>query len=1142
MHLNASYGLSVQRPAKANGLAYVIKKYRQIFLIMKLMSFLLLAAIQLPAIGFSQITLSEKNAPLERIFKTIEQQSGYVFFYDHAWLQSAKMVSVKTTNAQLADVLAICFKDQPLSYRIIGKTVVIKQKEVPKKDDLPLATTAVDIDTEVSGTITDLVTGKPLAGATIKLKGSTISTMTDENGNFTIRIPAAPAAATTLVISYVGYETTEAAIPKSGPLKLSLQQKDNRSEEVVVIGYGTQKKGNLTGAVSSVKSEELTKAPVASTINTLAGRLPGLISSQTSGQPGSDQAAISIRGFGEALWIVDGVESDFNNIDPNQIESVSILKDGSASIYGSRAGNGVILVTTKRGKDQKPVITLNSSYTLQGITAMTQPTSSGQYAELQNEKFINQGLAAPYTEEQIQKYYSGTDPQYPNTNWFKETIRNWSPQQQHNVSVRGGSDKIRYFGFFGYLDQEAVWKSNGGRFRRYNLQSNIDAKITDNLSLQLDLALVNENRKFPWRTQSAGVNSLWQDLWNSLPIYPASLPDPSKYAYANGQGVGSIKLISDYNIAGYDLNNSQNLKGAVVLNYKIKAIPGLSAKAFFNYQQTYKRDKNFTKPYSFYTYDVASDQYALAGALGTQARLVLEHNDYKTKTGQLSLSYDRSFGSDHHLTALALYEAIDYSTDYTQAGRDNFITPAIEQLFAGAIPTSLANSSATEMGRAGYIGRLNYSYKNKLLLETTLRADASAKFPADKRWGYFPSVSVGWRLNQENFMLNMTAIDELKIRASYGSSGLDNVGNFQYLSGYQLNGQWLIGPATQVGLVSTGLANPNLTWETIKIYNFGADFSFLNRKLFGSVDVFYRALSGIPATKVLSLPNTFGASLPSENLNSQNNRGFELALGSSGAIGALKYEVTGNLSWSRARWDHYEQQEFTDPDQIRLYKLSGKWTDVQYGYKSEGLFTSQEEISKLPFNYPAGNSSLRPGDIRYVDVNQDGTLDWKDQVDIGKGTVPHWMIGTTINLKYKNFTLSSLFQGAFGYYNYITLLHGNINYTEALYNLRWSEKNNSADAFYPRLGGSSTNDFTSDHYYKKAGYLRLKALSIGYDLPRGIIERFKLQNLHVYAAGTNLLTFNKLKDFDVDPEAPSGNAAYYYPQIRTISFGVNVSF
>lgn len=990
-------------------------------------------------------------------------------------------------------------------------------------------------ESAIRGTVMDS-TGSPLEGTTITVLETKVSTLADKNGKFSVKA----AKGNTLLFSNINSDSLSVVVDDRFTYDIRLHSRSGALGDVVVVGYGTQKRVNLTGSVASVKSQELTQAPVASTINTLAGRLPGLVFQQSSGRPGGDQASISIRGFGQAIWIVDGVESDFNNIDPNSIETISILKDGAASVYGSRAGNGVVLVTTKRGISGKPVVTLNSSYTLQGITDMAKTASAGQYAELQNEMFVNQGKDAPYTEEQVQKYYSGTDPQYPNTNWTKEVIRDWSPQQQHNLSVRGGSDKVRYFGLFGYLDQDQVWKTNGGYYRRYNVQSNIDAKISDNLSIQLLLSSVLENRKASIRDYYTG--GLWGDLWNALPIYPATLPDPTKISYANGNGVGNMKAISDYDIAGANQNNSQNLKGTFIADYKIKPVNGLSARAFFNYQQTYTDNKNFTKPYNFYTYDYSTQAYTLAGALGTQARLVMQDDRAKVLTSQLSLNYDHTIAAAHHITAIALYEAIDYSTSDLQAGRDNFLTPAIEQLYAGAVQTSQATGSATQLGRVGYLGRLNYSYKDKYLLESSIRADASAKFPSNRRWGYFPSVSLGWRLDQERMIQRVAAIDELKLRASYGSSGLDNVGNFQYLTGYTFNGQWLFGSNTQVAIASTGLPNPDLTWETIKIYNAGLDFSLYKGKLFGSADVFYRTLNGIPATRILSLPNTFGATLPQENLNSQNNRGFELVLGTRGNVGAFTYNISGNLSWSRARWKHYEEQDYTDADQKRLYQQSGKWTDQVYGYKSDGLFTSQEEIDKLTFTYPAGNDGLRPGDIRYVDVNGDGKLDYKDQENIGVGTVPHWMVGSSINLKYKSFDLSALLQGAFGYYNYITLLQGNQNYSDIVYKLRWSEKDNSADAFYPRLGGAASNSYTSDHYYRKAQYLRLKTLAIGYSVPRYLLQKLKIQDVRVYVAGTNLYTLNSLKKFGVDPEAPSGSSSIYYPQMRTISLGVNVSF
>jgi len=1113
--------------------------FKKTLLIMKLfVIFVLIACLQVNAKTIAQkISLNEKKSPLKTVLKKITNETGVAFFYDQMLMTNNYTVDISVKNKPLREVLDLIFRDQSITYEFVGeKLVTIKErpKEPGHYQFVPLAVPPAD--TIITGKVVN-EHGEPMVGVTVNIKGTDRFASTNNEGYYTIRQVNGKDS---ILFSYIGYTDVSIKLGQSKLINVTMKTSIAVNEEIVVVGYGTQKKVNLTGSVASVKSEELTKAPVASTINSLAGRLPGLISLQSSGRPGQDQAAISIRGFGQAIWIVDGVESDFNNIDPNSIETISILKDGSASIYGARAGNGVILVTTKRGKEGKPVVSLNSSYTLQGVTDLSKPTNAGRYAELQNEKFTNQGLAAPFSEEQVAKYYNGTDPQYPNTDWYKEAIRTWTPQQQHNISLSGGSDKIKYFGFVGFLDQDQVWKSNGGYYRRYNIQSNIDAKVSDNLSLQFNLSSVYEIRKASIRDYNSG--GLWGDLWNSLPIYPAALPDPSKYAYANGGGVGNIKLISDYDIAGYNQNNSQNLKGTFVADYKIRAVPGLSARGFFNYQQTYQDNKNFTKPYSFYTYDVASQQYTLAGALGTQARLVMQDNKSRVLTGQLSLNYDHTFARDHHITALALYEAIDYSTNYILAGRDNYLTPAIEQLYAGDVTTSQATGSATEMGRASYVGRLNYSYKNRYLLESSIRADASAKFPSTHRWGYFPSVSLGWRLDQEKFMDRLPAFSELKIRASYGSSGLDDVGGFQYLSGYQFNGQWLIGATTQLGLVTTGLANPNLTWETVKIYNLGIDFSLWRGKVFGTVEGFYRKLEGIPGTRVLTLPNTFGATLPSENINSQNNRGFELTLGTKGMLGKVAYELNGNISWSRAKWDYFEQQASTDPDQIRLYQLSGRWTDVTYGYKSDGLFTSQEEISKLTVKYPAGNETLRPGDIKYVDINGDGVLDWKDQVNIGMGTTPHWMAGVNINLKYKNFDLAALFQGAFGYYSYITLLQGNLNYSNALYDLRWSEKNNSAGAFYPRLGGAASNNYTSDHYYRKANYVRLKNMSIGYTIPRRSLERAKIQAFRVYLAGTNLFTFNSLKQFGIDPEAPSGGSSIYYPQMRTISLGVNVSF
>ena len=621
----------------------------------------------------------------------------------------------------------------------------------------------------------------PLVGATVQIKGANIATQTDANGSFTISAPSNA----TLVITSVGYSPEEVRVGNRSTINVQLRSSASELGEVVVVGYGTQRKSTFTGAISSVQAEQLTIAPVSNVTNALSGKLPGLITKQTSGLPGSDGAALSIRYFGGALVIVDGVEGRLENLDAGQIENITILKDGAASIYGARAGNGVILVTTKRGNNQKPTITLNTSMTNQGVTKMLKPASSGQRSEMEREAWIQSGnpeATAPWKTEQIQKFYDGTDPAFPNTNWYKELIRDWAPQQQHNLSVRGGSEKIKYYGFLSYMNQETMIKTNGGNFQRYNMQSNIDAKITDDLSMQLDFAVTSENNLSSIRGMGTG-GWMWQDYWSTLPYYPAHLPDPTKVPYAFGAGTGGMQVTSNMAVSGYDKNITQSLRGTISLNYKIKAVKGLSAKAFVNYSKTYNTNKSFSRPVNLWTYEPTSKVYTLAGAYGTKASIGQSASNGNIFTQQYSLNYDNTFNKNHNITALALYESIDYANESITASRRDFLTPAIEQMFAGSVVGMSNNGSATEMGRKSYVGRLNYSYKDKYLLETIFRTDASAKFPSAKRWGYFPSVSLGWVISQEGFMKQFSKLDNLKLRASYGQSGNDAVGNFQYLAG-----------------------------------------------------------------------------------------------------------------------------------------------------------------------------------------------------------------------------------------------------------------------------------------------------------------------------------------------------------------------
>ena len=995
----------------------------------------------------------------------------------------------------------------------------------------------------VTGTIT--ADGSPLPGVSVIEQGTVNGVLSDFDGNYSITLQDDNSS---LIFSYLGFltQTLSASFLLRGEsqVDVSLVEDVAKLEVVVVTGYGKQKRVNITGAVGSVSNETLTVAPVSNVSQSLAGRLPGLIYKQESGLPGGDVALLSIRGFGAPLVIVDGVPSSMNNIDSESIESISILKDASAAVYGARAGNGVILVTTKRGKQGKTNITFKSSMSFQKPVDLVKMASSGQMAELSREAHTNSGqpeATQRFTQAEVDLFYAGTDPDYPNTDWGDVVLRDNAPTQEYSLAVRGGTEKIKYYGNIGLLDQETMFKTNAGGFKRYNLRSNVDAQITDNLSAQLDISHIWGTQDLPWRMANPGGGNIWQEYWNTQPFFNPTNPDGS-LAYGGSGGAVGIHALSNKDHGGYNINENEQLQTSIALNYDLNSlVTGLSAKAFANINQS----NNFNKwwrylPNSF-TYNHTNDSYTQNNF---QTAPDLRHRDIRSRnlTGQFSLNYNNTFAENHEVSALALYEIIDTNSGWIEAGRGGYTTTAIQYLFNGAVGQQTSDGKASEMGRQSLVFRGNYAYKSKYLLEATLRVDESAKFNQENRRGSFPSVSLGWRLSEESFLENSDFVNNLKLRLSYSETGYDNVGNFRYLSGYQAGNLYTIGSSPSAGLISTGLANLNLTWEEMTIYNAGVDFSLLKGKLFGEFDMFSRDRTGIPGKRSVSLPDTFGAILPTENLNAQNTRGWELSLGYNGSIEDFSYKVAANVSYSRSKWDFFDEPEYADEDQARQNARTGQWTDRVFGYVSQGLFTTQAEIDALDFVYNQvnGNSGLAPGDIRYQDVNGDGLLDWKDRVELGAGNIPHWIGGLNFDLDYKGFDMSALFQGGFGFTQELVLSRGN-NFSELQYINRWTPANNNANGLVPRLGGSSTNNAPSDFYYKNSDYVRLKTLSIGYSLPQSILEKIQVQNLRFYFAGTNLLTFSAFGDYQVDPESPSGLGGYYYPVMQTASFGLNLT-
>lgn len=1003
------------------------------------------------------------------------------------------------------------------------------------------------LETSASAQVTKItVTGSvvdrenvPVIGAYIVEKNSQSNgAVTDADGRFSLNV----AKDASLEISCLGFVTQE--IKAAAELRIVLVPDAEFLTESIVVGYGTQSVATITGSVSQIKTEKITTAPVQNTTHALAGQLPGLVSRQTSGLPGQDNAALNIRGFGTPLIIIDGIEGTLETLDPSQIETISILKDASGSIYGARAGNGVLLVTTKRGANVKPSISFNASFSLQSNTVTTPSASSAQRAQLANDLYVNKGNSpdrAPYTQEEIELFRNGTDPEYLNTDWYKASIRKFAPQQNHNLSITGGTDKIKYYGYFGYNRQETQFKYEGGNYDRFNFQVNFSANITKQISAGMNLQYMNDVKNYPsgGDLYQDGVN-FWRDIiYGADPRYPLSLPDDTLLSYA-GISNGNPLWAIDINKSGYHRLTRNDMKFTGYVQYDFKNVKGLYAKANILYTNGNSFLKWMHKRGEFWSYEAGADKYTFERNSVAPSHLQENYDKSSNLVQQYSLNYDGSFNG-HTIGVLAMYESTLTRNNHLEARVEGFDTTIIEEMMAGDKETALNGTSSSNYGRRSVIARVDYNYRDTYMVEATLRADASSRFAKKYRWGYFPSLSAGWNIHKERFMENATFLDNWKIRASYGSSGYDAVADFNFLTGYYYNLQYILGENTYTGLVSSGLANELLTWERMYIGNIGTDFSFFDRKLYGEIDVFQRDRKGIPGYRSNSLPSTFGATLPQENLNAIRTRGFELKLGTSGKVNDFNYDVNVNISYNRSKWTVYDQAAETDPDRQRLYVAQGQYTDRQIGYLTDGLFASQDEIDNWGITFDDlenDNSTIKPGDIKYKDLNGDKVINWRDQTEIGKGSTPHWMMGANVNLAWKGFDMSLLFQGAWGYTTTISYDTNTSTYCELYYD---QFRNPDPNALIARPNGAVTNGWTTDFYNKDTAYLRLKNAALGYTIPVNLTQKIKISKIRFYLAGTNLFTISNISKYGVDPEI-GGSLGQAYPQQYTISLGLNVVF
>ncbi|UYQ95833.1 TonB-dependent receptor [Chitinophaga horti] len=997
----------------------------------------------------------------------------------------------------------------------------------------------------VSGTVRSAE--GPLPGVSVGVKGATSGTTTNETGKFTLNVPANA----TLVFTYLGFVTKE--LPASANMDVVLETEDAKLGEVVVVGYNAQRKATVTGSISQVKGADLVKSPAANVSNSLAGRFSGIVINNRGGEPGYDGSSFTIRGLAttgnnDVLIVVDGVPGQVGGLErlnPNDIESISVLKDASAAIYGSRAANGVILVTTKRGKSGKPVINASFNQGFSSPTRLPKMADAPTYATIANEiAYYNNkagGMNQQYTEEEIQKFRDGSDPiNYPNTDWTEETLKKTALQNQANVSIAGGTENVRYYMSAGMLTQDGLYRDAATKYKQYNFRSNIDANVTKDFKVSLYLSGRQEDRKFP----TAGAGDIFRSIYRAYPTlvarYPNGLP-------SNGiEGSNPIMMATD--IGGTNVNPTQVFNGILKGAYNISAVKGLSIDGFAAFDKSWSFSKAFSKPYLLYTYNKNTGNYdaRIVGGNNNAAQLNQNQQNMTQSTYNIKLNYQRDFGV-HHINSLFGYEQSKINRENFAASRINFLsilTPELSQ--GGSAATDINNSgSSYNFTRRSFFGKVAYDYDERYLAEVQMRIDGSSTFADGNRYGYFPSAAVGWRISKESFMQNASFIQDLKLRASFGVLGNDNVGLFQYFNNYALKNQFVVNSSNGLvivpGLDLTKLANSQITWEQARKTDLAIEGALFNGINFEFI-WFKQQRSDILATRNASIPfvsgivNPFGSDplVPSENIGKVSSAGIEATLGYTKRAGKFNYGVAGNFTYAKSNIEFIDEA----PGVLAHQRQTGHPLNTYLLYRSKGIYRTQEEIDKTPHL-----NGAQPGDLIYEDYNGDGSITADDQVRSEYGNIPLITYGATASIGYGDFDLSIVVAGQAKVSQYVLPESGTVgNFYSSWADNRWSPSNPNGS--YPRVdtrASSSVNGglYPSTFWLQNASFLRLKNIELGYNLPASKISMLRMQSARIYANAFNLFTITKVKDFD--PEGNNGSGQFY-PQQKIINVGVNVSF
>lgn len=995
----------------------------------------------------------------------------------------------------------------------------------------------------ITGTVID-TDGNPLIGVTVVEKGTSTGTVTDLDGNFSLSVAGSTSI---LRFTYIGFSPSEILIGSQTDISVTLDTDSATLDEIVVIGYGTQKRADVTGSVSQIDGAELNIGPLPNLSANLAGKLTGVVAVQTSGQPGFDDANFQIRGIStlgnnSPLILVDGIERSLSRINPNTIASVTVLKDAaSTAVYGSRAANGVLLITTKRAAEGKPRFTAGASFGLQAPAGRPELMDANEYVLAFRQALTNEGSTPdelPFP-ELVEDAEAGRLPSY---DWWNETLTNSAPQQQYDATVEGGSDNLRYFFAAGYLNQEGFLEN--AKYERFEVRSNVDADLAEGLTLSIDLVARKEDR-----LRSADSDGeIFSNVLRANPLNPVFLDGLPGAENLPARSLGfdgfSGNSFGDANRNGSQDDDITTFQSNFTMNYKLPFAKGLVARALYSYDNSDSKRRTFFTPYTSYQRNEADGTYIPLQSDNIRS-LDEDRRNNVQRTIQLSMRYNKKWG-DHTFGALTLFEQIAEDFSRLSAFRDGFLSDRIQQFFAGNVVNDENFGTANQTARRGYVGRIDYGYKNRYLLQFNVRADQSYIFAEDRRTGYFPAFSLGWRISEEPWMQSVDWLSSLKVRGSYGVTGNDRVGSFRYLAGFRFSGGYVENNTFQQGIRPTGLANPNITWERATTTDVGVEASLLDGRFTFELDYYEKRTEDILATRNESVPLTFGAQLPLENLGIVDSWGWELAVGHRNNIGKLGYGIAANLTLVDNEIVFIDEPIGVNPAISRTNNQIG----VRTGYLSDGLYQTQAEIDEGPDQF----GTLQPGDIRYKDVNgrdadgnltgqPDGRVNADDRVIIAPSGTPNLIYGMNFDFDYGGFTLALNFQGASQYSRTVAprgFLLGVGNNFDVL-NDSWTVDN--PDARYPRIlpDGNNNNNQTSDFFVENINFLRLRNAQLSYNLGSilGLLDKTGFDVVNVTLSGSNLLTFSNVSIGD--PEGTNGNALFY-PIAKVISVGLNVGF